>query len=182
MNLFEGIITKEDLYQFYNDYNLNLSDCEEEVYSIKPFIQLVSESLTFESMLNNLKISFIYRILNPSIFSHITQRQVYYVENPFRVLDPPKESCIGYIERVLFTNELPPYHFDYSLSNVSNKNTESLILTIKYIKGYGNRCKSSLNYCTPSRMSRESPLVSSLHISRNSHIVSLKKNNKLYPM
>lgn len=179
MGLFEGVITDEELFQFYNDYNLNLSDCDENIYSIKPFIQLVSESAIFESILNNLKISFIYNVLNHSLFSNIIQRQIYFMDNPTKVFNPPKETCSGHLYRVLITHEPPPYHFDFIIANLSAKVIENLILTIKYLKGYGNRCKSSLNRKTPSR---KSSFMRSVHVSQNSKIVSIKKNNKVHPI
>lgn len=80
------------------------------------------------------------------------------------------------VYRKLFTDELPPFYYDFILSNPSKDSVDNLVLTMKQMKGYGNRNYSSVKKTCISRYSIEGAfsLVSSPSITYNS--LHLHKN------
>lgn len=139
--------------------------------------------MLIETLLYSLRISFINQILNKKMYQIIISRQNYYISHPLNILNPPRESCIKYIYRNLFTHDLPPLHFDYILPNPSTRSVDNLILALKMSNGYGFRRTSSGKKQRNSKKSGTNiSLSSSVHIQSNSYKPSIRTNSKIVPL
>lgn len=101
----------------------------------------------------------------------------------------PKENCLHKLKRYI-TKELPPYHFDYSISNnnkeenktSSNDSIESLILMIKQEYGYGyrsSRMRSNLELSGGKSLKSSHSICKNHHSSSSSlHFSKLSDRNR----
>lgn len=104
---------------------------------------------------------------NPSQL-HITDSKSKDLKNKI-----PSESCVQYIVRVLFTNNPPPYFYDYSIENPSEKSFDKVIYSIKQMFNNSELRPTSFH---------DRPSLSPQFINRslNSKSVVIKKSEKLY--
>lgn len=155
LGLFNFVYEQCDLDQFFQTYQM---DCHEYIYSqfsyiycsynepvypIKTFIEFLYNSISIQSAFFSVRINLIDNTLSPKLYSNIVKRQNYYTENPQRILYKKSEPFCEYLQRVLFTNEPPPYHYDFILQKPNDQSKDTLVYTLKQGRGYGYRLPSS---------------------------------------
>lgn len=118
-------------------------------------------------------------VLSPKIYSNIVKRQMYYTEDPLRILQPRSEPCCQYLQRILFTHEPPPYHYDFILQKPNEQSKDALVYYLKQGRGYGYRQHSSCGKRTLN--SSPKPSISSPKASL-AYPVRLQEKNKISPI
>lgn len=187
MKLFNRCVSIEVLEEFYKTYEMDLSEYEndlllfssnEKMYSIKSFVAFFSDTVEVQTLFGAIKFTFINKILTTSMYSHIINRHVFYCENPNRILNKPKETLCNRLYRVIFTYELPPFHFDYMLPCPTFQSKDNLVLYMKQNKGYGNRKNSSIKRTLNSNQYTEMLLSSKKSQCSTVYKTSIKSTHK----
>lgn len=162
-NLF---ITKSQIYHFTQTYNLSSQEFEdivkyltkandinaadnindfisssEDNYSLREFLTYIKNDDHFTSFFYKLGIYNKTHILNPKKCDVLIRRYQYYYLNPHNP-NPPKESCIEFLCRKIFTDDLPPYHYDYRPIYSTLSSFDECIRTLRLLFGYSSRPKT----------------------------------------
>lgn len=92
------------------------------------------------------------------MYNTISSRLFYY-NHKAEFLSDPIESCADKCYRVIFTNDPPPYHYDYCPPVIKQKNAmDEVIYYIKQKYGYSSR-KSSYNFGSFALILKKSSLL-----------------------
>lgn len=131
--------------QCLNAAHIDLPDAPSNAYSLKAFIRHFHVSLQFSGFLCEFKNQIIKLIFGSQLYNTISSRLFYY-NHKSEFLSDPIETCADKFYRVLFTNDPPPYHYDYCPPVTKQKNAmDEVIYFIKQKYGYSSR-KSSFNF------------------------------------
>lgn len=136
---------------------------KQDSYPIKEFINYFKKSQPFNSFISEFRNILINSIFTNRVYHSLLTRMEFYYngKKPF----PPSESCSSHLTRVLFTDEPPPYHYDFKLSSPSPSSYDEMILILRRFYGYSFRRSSK----------KGSSVVSFLH-SKNSINRSVHKS------
>lgn len=138
-------------------------------YTLKSFINYFYKSTPFVEFIFNLKNNIGKSVFGNKLFNVILRRQDFYYNNS--ETNPPKESCVDYLSRRLFSDIPFPYHFDFSTKRITIDSFDQFIIEIKLTFGYSNRMRSS-------RLSKSSVRRKDSKMSRTSYC-SLRNLNKV---
>lgn len=153
-------ITNRQLARFINGFYLNndsfsnlitvissqsnsaLSETKD-AYYLKEFTKYLKGSTYFNSMIEEIKFKLATTVLNPTIYNNIKIRLEYFYHNPDSMNKPsPTETCKNKIVRELFTNDPPPFLYDYHVAVPENKLFDEMIYNLRQGHGYGARTSS----------------------------------------
>lgn len=180
-------ITNRQLARFVNGFYLNndsfsnlitvissqsnsaLSETKD-AYYLKEFTKYLKGSTYFNSMIEEIKFKLATTVLNPTIYNNIKIRLEYFYHYPDSINKPsPPENCKNKILRELFTNDPPPFLYDYHVAVPDNKLFDEMIYNLRQGHGYGARASS--------RVSSNPNVIKSLLFNKK----SMKSNqNSLY--
>lgn len=157
--IYENILKRINFIYTSDSSNQNITEGHDRTLSESTSGDALSESSITTSQSNIIR-------NNPSQL-HITDSKGKEIKSKI-----PSESCVEYIVRVLFTNYPPPYFYDYSIENPSEKSFDKAIYSIKQM--FNN---SELR---PTSFHRPSLSPQFINRSLNSKSVVIKKSEKLY--
>lgn len=98
---------------------------------------ILNERLLFYSIYS-IQSQLIEYVIKRDIFVKIHRRIKYYSDLNSPNIDPPPESCINYLERIIFSNNPPPFYFSYAPYN-RKLNPEDILYVIRQRYGYSKR-------------------------------------------
>lgn len=128
-------------------------------FYLRDFQTYFIEKEKFQNFINELKLTIIDKILTTEIYRAIEKRIFYYYS--CSLYNPPKEPCIDYIIRILFTELPPPYKYDFKLLSPNKKSMNDMIYAIRYSYGYSDR-RSSGSYMLRKKVKHSNISVSSI--------------------
>lgn len=159
-------ITKSQVYHFTQTYNMsrqvfddiisylsnttdtNKADNIDDIissmddnYSLRDFLTYIRNDDNFTSFFYKLGIYNKTHILDSKKCDILIRRYQYYYSNPQNQI-PPKESCFEGLYRKLFTDNLPPYHYDYRPIYSTLSSFDECIRTLRLLFGYSVRPKT----------------------------------------
>lgn len=105
--------------------------------SLSSFYSIIIQNLTIFDPLFTLKEHLINKIIQSDFYSRILKRKLYYNALPPHS-KPPREDCLEYITRSLFTKDPPPFYYDYE-PYVRNELPDDMLYRIRCRFGYSHR-------------------------------------------
>lgn len=152
-----------DLDIFFNSHSMDLKDITTKTYSMKAFIEFINNSVSFQSIIYQLRL-IVYTEIFPSKYTqNILNRYNFYtfMPNSDEIKPKPEESCINHLKRIL-RNEPNPFHYDYIIAQYTNNSNirkgrnqvDDLLLMLKQNYGYGYRTSRTSLVCNSYCMSK----------------------------
>lgn len=125
--------------------------------TISSFYSIIIQNLTVFDPLFTLKDRLINKIIQNDIYEKIVKRRLYYNVLPPHS-KPPSEDCLEFITRSLFSNDPPPFYYDYE-PIIRNELPDDMLYRIRCRFGYSPKkhtiaASSSMdNYNVPKSVS-----------------------------
>lgn len=168
---------------------------DEEAYSIKSFIYFLNQSISLQSTIFSVRMTFIHLIFSFKMYTTILKRQKYYTEKPSRIFEKQAEPFCDKIKRILFTHTLPPLYYDYILPKPTEQSVDNLVVAMKQTKGYGYRqpqtqYSSYRTLNSSRRKSSKTRLINTKSSLNNKSVLNsvlsptkpIRSNNKISPI
>lgn len=136
---------------------------KQDSYPIKEFINYFKKSQPFNSFISEFRNILINSIFTNRVYHSVLTRMEFYYNGtkPF----PPSESCNSHLTRILFTDEPPPYHYDFKLSSPSPSSFDEMILILRRFYGYSFRRSSKKGSSAKSFLHSKNSINKSVHKS-----------------
>lgn len=118
----------------YYYYIINLFSLQQETYSYKAFVYFFQKSCSYEAFIYRLRRDLIAFSLNDHLYSVIYNKLRIFYKDEYIIVIPDEPLC-DRINRRLFTDEPPPFSFDFGIQNPTDKSINQMILKLCHYYG-----------------------------------------------
>lgn len=162
----------------FSDLNNLRKSNDSNTYELKYFVAYLKSSKYYQDLLISFRYLLINMILSNKVYYRISQRYNFYYLHP--TSPPPPEKCFSGLTRKMFTNEPPPYHYDFRLKTPGLDSFNYIIVEIRKQIG-GSKAHCSIR---TSKMKRPHLSGTTSNYSHSSFYNSTRSSkietNKLY--
>lgn len=136
--LLHNIKATPESYQTVGEWLADIKRDDNGFIPLSELTTLLLNEPTILYILNELKTKIIESIITFELYLSIRKKKQFFDENSLTNIQPPKEKCMTYVLRVLFSHYPPPYYCTYT-PYIHRVNIEDILYTIRQRFGYSKR-------------------------------------------